>query len=140
MGTKLSMDLRERVVAAYEAGEGSLESVATTFRIGSATLKRLVARKRKTGSLEADKAPNGFPPKLEGERLEALLKLSNERPDLTTQELTDELNKVLDVTVSRSGVMRALTKLGLTRKKKRSEPPSGTARTSRSGKKPSAST
>ena len=42
MGKVLSMDLRERVVAAWERGEGGYETVAAMFGIGSATLKRLV--------------------------------------------------------------------------------------------------
>lgn len=130
MGLLLSMDLRKRVVAAYERGDGSYESVATTFSIGSATLKRLVARKRTTGSLEPDEPPKGFPPKLDESRIQQLAKLVEEQPDLTTQELTDELNKVIDVVVSRSGVVRALKKLDITRKKKPSARPNKAGRTS----------
>lgn len=130
MGVRLSNDLRERVVAAYERGDGGYVTVAATFGIGTATLRRLVARKRATGSLEPDPPPKGFPPKLTGERLETLANLVAEKPDLTIQELTDELNKLIDVTVSRSGVVRALMKLGLTRKKKPSVPGSKPTRMS----------
>lgn len=130
MGLCHSKDLRERVVAAYERGDGGYTTVAATFNIGRETLRRLIARKRVTGSVEPDEPPKGFPPKLSGERLEMLAKLVADKPDLTAQELTDELNALIDVTVSRSGVVRALKTLGITRKKKPSGPKSRVARTS----------
>ena len=130
MGLRHSKDLRVRVVAAYKRGDGGYTTVAATFNIGRETLRRLIARKRVTGSVEADEPPKGFPPKLSGERLEILAKLVADKPDLTAQELTDELNELIDVTVSRSGVVRALKTLGITRKKKPSGPKNRVARTS----------
>lgn len=140
MGLRLSKDLRERVVAAYERGDGGYTTVAGSFNIGRETLRRLVIRKRTTGSLEPDEPPKGFPPKLSGERLEVLRTLVADKPDLTAQELADELNTLIDVTVSRSGVIRALKTLGITWKKKPSEPRNKTARTSSSGARPTSST
>ena len=127
MGKVLSMDLRERVVAAWERGEGGYETVAAMFGIGSATLKRLVRRKRETGSLEPDPPPKGFPPVLSGPRLRSLALLVARHPDATTAELTELLNQRISVTVSRSAVVRALKRLGVTRKKRHSGRPKRTA-------------
>lgn len=117
MGGWLSMDLRTRVVAAYERGEGGYETVAKVFGIGSATLRRLVRRKRDTGCLEPDPAPHGFPPRISGPRLRSLSLLVEKHPDATAAELTDMLNERISISVSRSAVVRALKRLGLTLKK-----------------------
>lgn len=129
MGKVLSMDLRERVVASWERGDGGYETLAAVFGIGSATLKRLVRRKRETGSLEPDPPPKGFPPVISGPRLRSLRLLVERNPDATTAELTELLNERISVTVSRSAVVRALGRLGLTRKKR----PSGPARRTTKG-------
>ena len=123
MGKTLSMDLRERVVAAYERGQGGYEALSKVFGIGSATLKRLVRRKRERGTLEPDPAPNGFPPRISGPRLHALKLLVGAHPDATTAELTTMLNERISVSVSRSAVVRALQRLNITRKKSRSARP-----------------
>jgi transposase len=122
MGLRLSMDLRSRVVAAYERGEGGYETVAQLFGIGSATLRRLVRRKRNTGSLEPAPAPHGFPPRISGPRLRSLALLVDKHPDATAAELTDMLNERISISVSRSAVVRAIKRLGLTLKKSPSRP------------------
>lgn len=122
MGIVLSMDLRERAVASWERGDGGYEKVAAVFGIGSATLKRLVRRKRLTGSLEPEPPPKGFPPIISGPRLRSLALLVERNPDATTAELTVLLNARISVVVSRSAVVRALGRLGITRKKRRSAP------------------
>lgn len=119
MAPALSMDLRVRVVEAYERGEGGYEGLAKVFGIGSATLKRLIRRKRETGSLEPDRPPHGFPPRISGPRLRSLKLLVQRHPDATTAELTRMLNARMSVSASQSAVTRALTTLNLSRKKKR---------------------
>ena len=49
-----SMDLRERVAAAIDAGEGSQRQVAKRFRVSVSFVTRLVQRRRDAGTL----APN----------------------------------------------------------------------------------
>jgi transposase len=44
-----SADLRERVLAAYEAGEGSQAEVAGRFRVGERTLSRWLQAARTEG-------------------------------------------------------------------------------------------
>ena len=48
-----SQDLRDRAVAAYEAGEGSEAAVAARFGIHKSTLEKWLYRKRDTGSCAA---------------------------------------------------------------------------------------
>ena len=46
-----SMDLRERVAAAIDAGEGSQRQVAKRFRVSVSFVTRLVQRRRDAGTL-----------------------------------------------------------------------------------------
>ena len=55
-----SMDLRERVAAAIDAGEGSQRQVAKRFRVSVSFVTRLVQRRRDAGTL-APKPHGGRP-------------------------------------------------------------------------------
>lgn len=112
-----SGDLRERVVAAVDAG-GGREEVAQQFSVGSATVYRWVRRKREKGSLEPDAMGGPRVTKLDKEALAALGRLVAEGSDRTIAELRDQLESETGVDVSTSTISRGLAKLGLTRKKK----------------------
>ena len=126
-----SADLRERVLAAYEGGEGRQSAVARRYRVGERTLSgwRRVARGE---GRRAPKPGRGGRAPLGGER-EALAGLVAERNDATLAEYADLLATRTGVRRSPSALCRALKALGLVRKKRRSGPPSGIARTPRSG-------
>ena len=46
---------REKVITAYEAGEGSFAQIGERFQIGEATVNRWVSQKRRLGTLEPKK-------------------------------------------------------------------------------------
>ena len=54
MANPYSIELRERVVGAYEAGMGSYPEIAKIFNLGEATVKRWVWRYRR----RVDKRPS----------------------------------------------------------------------------------
>jgi len=47
----LSLDLRERIIEAYENGEGSIRELAHRFKVGFATVWRLLKRYRTAGEI-----------------------------------------------------------------------------------------
>ena len=47
-----SLDLRQRVVAAYEQGVETIEEIAERFSVGQTFVKKMLRQKRETGSLE----------------------------------------------------------------------------------------
>ena len=116
MSGPLSMDLRERVVAAWEAGEGTQDEVAERFGVGVASVVRWVALKRATGSLEP-RPKAGRPPTLSDEERELFAKLCNEQVDATQAELAEALAAAGGPVVSTSTISRELKRLGWTRKK-----------------------
>src|SRR3954449_2854851 len=136
-----STDLRERALAAYEAGEGRQSEIARLYRIGERTLSGWLELAREEGRRSPKPRRGGRAP-LGGER-EALAGLVAERNDATLAEYADRLPPRTGgrrrgsgarpgpegVRRSASALCRALKALGLGRKKRRSRPPSRAART-----------
>ncbi len=125
------MDLRERVVAACEAGANTQAEVAIQFKVSFAWVKRLLQRKRNSGSIAPQPHGGGRKPVFEGERLERLKAAVQETPDATLQELLEKTG----VAASIMAVQRALERLDCRRKKSRSTPASKSGQTSKRGAK-----
>jgi transposase len=123
-----STDLRERALAAYEAGEGSQARVAERYRIGERTLSGWLKAAREEGRRGPKPRGGGRAPV--GGAGAALAELVAERNDATLAEYADLLAARTGVRRSPSALCRALEALGLVRKKRRSGPPSRSAGTS----------
>jgi transposase len=108
-----SMDLRKRVVRAWDAGLDA-ESVAAKYEVSRAWVHRLVQRRRETGSIAPRKQTKFRHRVLAGQdaRLAALIAA---RPDATLAELRD----ALPTTAALSTLWRAIDQLQLTVKKNR---------------------
>ena len=119
----ISMDLRVRIFEARESGESTSE-VAERFTVSPAFVRRLMQRHRERGSLEPTRQRHGCLPKLAGQE-NRLLELNARRPDLNAAEVKRELG----LTVARVTVWRMMDRCGLSFKKSRSTPASGSGRT-----------
>jgi transposase len=122
-----STDLRERVLAAYEAGEGGQAEVARRFRVGERTLSRWLQAARTEGRREPKVPARGRA--LVGGEAPVLGELVGEQNDATLAEYAERLAARTGVRRSLAAVCRALKRLALVRKKRRSGPPSRSART-----------
>ena len=113
-----SVDLRERVVAAYHDGEGTYTELADRYQVGEASVSRWLGLDRRTGSLQPKK-PVGRPQTLVSvEGLEFIRECLEAAPDLTMVELSAAYLEEFGVTVSRATMSRMVnSKLGFTRKK-----------------------
>ena len=118
------MDLRARVVAAYDSKTGTQDEVAKRFSVSVSWLKKLLRRRRDCGSFAPKPHGGGWEPKFQGERLEKLKNWVQEKPDATLQELLDRSG----VPASIMSVQRALQRLGSRFKKSRYAPLNKTAR------------
>ena len=119
-----SLDLRERVVTAYEKGGRSIALIADQFSVGQTFLKKMLRQKRESGSLERLPSRAGAKKVLSEEHRRLLTKQVKEQPDATLAELQEQLQKRQKVRVSRATVSRELQALGLPRKKSHSLPAS----------------
>src|SRR5208337_641573 len=115
MGKPYSDDLRERVVAAIEAGH-TREEVAELFKMALSTVGGFIKRKRETGSVSPDKF-GGYKTFLLEPHTDLVKELVAEQPDSTLAELQGRLAKE-KVKVSQSGISRFLHHIKLTFKKK----------------------
>src|SRR3954465_4847397 len=113
-----STDLRERALAACEAGEGRQSEVARRYRVGERTLSAWLRTAREEGR-RAPRPPRGGRPPVGGEAAR-LAGLVAERNDATLAEYADRLAERTGVRRSPSALCRALRALGLVRKKRRS--------------------
>jgi len=89
MAEPYDIELRERAVAAYHAGEGGCHDLAAVFRIGWRTLQRWVAKERATGSVAPEPKRGGWVSPID---LETLKGVVAEAPDSTLTELCWEYN------------------------------------------------
>jgi transposase len=110
----LSQDLRQRILDTVARGEGSLHRIAQRFLVNVSTIVRLLERHRQTGTAAPKPHAGGRRPALGPDDLERLRELLREQPDATL----DELRERLGVPCSVMAIVRALRRLGITRKKK----------------------
>lgn len=122
MGAAYSQDLRDRVLAAYDRGMKT-KNIAEVFAVSPAWARRIKQRRRETGETAPRKMGGPGPIKIDRTQLAELVR---EQPDATLKELQDRLG----IGCCQSAIWTALDKMGLTFKKRRSMPPSGTAPTS----------
>jgi transposase len=127
-----SIDLRERVLSAVDAGEGTQEEIARRFCFSARGIRKLLARRAATGSIAPE--PNGGgrkPPAAQAEVAEALRDAVRADPDATLEEL----RQATGFAGCLMTVWRALERLKITRKKSRCGPRSNsTRRSSHSGR------
>ena len=132
----LSLDLRTRILAAYDEGEGTRADVAKRFRVSLGMVKKLLQQRRKTGQIGHRHRCAGRKPKILPAHDQQMKTLLSAKPDLTLAELRAALQ--LECTLP--AIHYALVRLDLTYKKKRSAPASKIAPTSpRSGRSGSGS-
>lgn len=112
-----SLDLRQRVVAAYEKGEHTIAEIAQRFSVGQTFIKKMLRQKRETSSLERLPQRAGAKKILSPAHRDWLAKLVKENPDATLAELQERLLSQKDVSVSLPTLCRQLQALRLGRKK-----------------------
>jgi transposase len=121
----LSLDLRERILSAYDNKEGTREEIAARFRVSLGMVKKLLQQRRKTGNIAARHHLAGRKPTIlavHRGRFRALLQKKN---DLTL----NELRAASGLNCSLQAINVVLGKMGLTYKKRHSAPANKSVRT-----------
>jgi len=110
------VELRVRVVRAYESGIGSYPEVAASFQVGEASVKRWVRLHRQAGNVAPTPRGGGTPSVITMEHIEAALAKVR---DATAGELTAEFNRHRGRRdrVHVSSIKRALRRYGYVVKK-----------------------
>ena len=117
-----SIDFRRKIIKAYEDESISQRKLAKRFGVALSFVEKLLKQYRETDSVAPKIRTQQTPPKLTEEHLAVLRRLVAEHNDATLEELREQLRAAVQVSVSRSTIDRALKKLNLTLKKRRSMP------------------
>lgn len=118
MPAPLSMDLRQRVIAAYQAKEGSQRQLAKRFKVSLSFVRDITRRYRQTGTVEPKPHGGGAVAKLGQSQLLIVKALVEAQPDALLEELCAGLAQNSGINVSVSTMQRAVERLGLSVKKK----------------------
>jgi transposase len=117
-----SMDLRERVVAACDARDGTREQIAQRFSVSVSWIRDLLKRRRESGSIAPRPRGGGRAPAFDEAAAGRLREAVRADDDATLVELAEAAG----VACCPSAVHRALARMGVTRKKSRGGRPSRT--------------
>ena len=109
-----SPDLRQRIVDTVLRGEGTIRQIAERFLVSVSFVTRLLQRYRSTGAVAPKPHGGGNPAVLTPEDRQRLRALIRQQPDATLEECRTHLG----ASCSLMTISRALTELGLPRKKK----------------------
>ena len=112
-----SIDLRQKIVEAYNNQEGSQRQLAKRFRVSLSFVHSLLQRYHQVGTVEPKAHGGGNPPKLSPEQIKIVEQLVAEDNDATLKELCLLLQQRTQVKVSLATMGRMVLCLKLTRKK-----------------------
>ena len=112
-----SLDLRQRVVLAYENGRETIQEVAERFLVSRSFIKKMLARKRSTGDIAPVGHRGGQKKRLSDKHRKWLLKTVLSEPDITLADLKQLLEKEKNISVSVPTLSRELRRMNLRRKK-----------------------
>lgn len=118
MPVAYSKDIRSRVIAAWEAQEGSQRQLAARFKVSLSFVYRVLHRYRADGQMDAKPRGATVQPKISDMDLEKLQKLVAENQDALLVELCECFTQQTGIKVSVPTMHRALQRLRLRRKKK----------------------
>ena len=117
MPAPLSVDLRQRILTAYEAKEGSQRQLAERFKVSLSFIRDLLRHHRETGTVEPKAHAGGAVAKLGKEQIPIVEGLVQAQPDALLIELCERFAQQTGIEVSVSTMQRAVCQLKLSVKK-----------------------
>ena len=118
MAAAYSLDLRQKIVQAYERDARSQVEIAEIFGVSLAFVEKLLRQYRQSGALEPVRQCPGRHRLIDADASQQVQQWLEEQADLTLAELADRLQTQCGLHVSASCVWRLLRRLGLRRKKR----------------------
>jgi transposase len=122
----ISLDLRERILAAYDHAEGTRLEMARRFRVSLGLVKKLLQQRRGTGDIAPRHRFSGRKPAIVASHRQQFRALLTKKNDLTLRELRVSAG----LKCSLQAINVVLARMGLTYKKRRFTPANRTGPTS----------
>lgn len=111
-----SLDIRQKIVEAYENQEGSVRDCAQRFKVSRSFVQKLLKQYKQREDIAPLAHGGGVPQKL-AEHVDLVKKLVEEKNDATLSELCQQIKQRTEISISQSSLCRFLMRLKLTRKK-----------------------
>jgi transposase len=124
-----SMDLRQRVLAAYDSGQYALKQIAQQFQVTTRWIQLLRQRRDREGSIAAHPQNQGRKPAFHGAHLTELNDFVRNHSDATLEEIQSHFSGTVDCSLV--AIHQTLKRLGWRYKKKHYEPANKTEKISR---------
>jgi transposase len=115
-----SIDLRQKILRAWERHLGSQRTIADLFGVSLAFVEKVLRQHRTTGNIAPKPHAGGPKPRLSTAAQAVIQRLMGANPDATLEELCTGVAAETGVRVSVPTMCRVLQRLGLPRKKSRS--------------------
>lgn len=125
MAKPFSIDLRERILKSYDEAKSTREEVAKRYRVSLGMVKKLIQQRRHTGDIKPRYDRCGRKPKILASHQKQMRALLAQKPDMTLEEL----RKATGLECTLPAIHYVLVKMGLSYKKRLSEPVSKAAPT-----------
>ncbi len=119
MSKAFSKDLRDRVVAAYSGGVGTIAEVAELFGLGKSTVNKYLSIFRKTADLTPGKS-TGRPAILNEQHFSIIKEIVLSAPDQRLQDYCITFEKMTGMKIAKSTLWDACKLLDIRRKKRAS--------------------
>src|SRR4028119_1079896 len=113
-----SIDLRKKILSAWENKEGSQRELAKRFKVSLSFIRDFLRRYRETGEITARRQGGDRRSKLKGFEEELLKIMVTEQSDIYLREIQEGIKERTEIEVSISSLSRTLNRLKLKRKKK----------------------
>jgi transposase len=88
----LSLDLRERILASYDAGKGTRQEIADRYNVSLGMVKKLLSRRRQTGDINSWYTHCGRKPYFTEELRKQIKELIRKQKDITLEGIRGSLN------------------------------------------------
>jgi len=112
-----SIDLRKRVLAAYDSGKYSLNHIAEQFQVTTRWIQKLRQQRKQEGSISPRPPNKGRKPVFQGKNLRKLEQFIEAHPDATLEETKQHFLGVVECSIVT--IHNTLKRLELRYKKKR---------------------
>ena len=111
------IELRQRVVNAVDNKIGTKKEIAKTFSVSVSWIRKLLQRRRETGSIEPLLHTQGRKPAFGGRNLKRLEQFIKAHPDATLEEIKQHFSGVVNCSIV--AIHHTLKRLDLRYKKNR---------------------
>lgn len=112
------MDLRQRILNAYDRGNVTREEVARRFEVSLGMVKKLLQQRRKLANIAPLHHRSGRKPVILDSHRRQMRELLKQQPDLTLEEI----RSLIGLACTIQAIHYVLDDMGLTYKKRRSGP------------------